>query len=119
MVAPQNDKYYQTLPNVFNVSSIYGLPLYITKNHFMNATEWLDKVVIYNEDHSIHYQQVSKWDETFILVEVHHILCSHTQEFPSKAAYISRTIITTTKTHSTNTPKMSSFPSSPSQEVET
>lgn len=57
-----NDKYYQTIPNVFNSTSIYGLPLYITKNHFMNATEWLDKVDIYNEDHSILYKKISNWD---------------------------------------------------------
>lgn len=41
-VAPHNDKYYQTIENVFNVTSIYGLPLYITKNHFMNCTYFLD-----------------------------------------------------------------------------
>jgi len=41
-VAPHNDKYYQTIANVFNVTSIYGLPLYITKNHFMNCTQFLD-----------------------------------------------------------------------------
>ena len=34
------------MPNVFNVSSIYGIPLYVTKNHFMNCTEWLEKVDI-------------------------------------------------------------------------
>ena len=54
-VAPHNDKYYQTLPSVFNVSSIYGLPLYATKNHFMNCTEWLEKVDIYSEDMEIKY----------------------------------------------------------------
>jgi hypothetical protein len=53
----------------------------------MNATEWLDKVVIYNEDHSIHYQDISQWDETFILVEVIIRLYSHIQEFHSKVAY--------------------------------
>ena len=56
IVDESTEIYYQTFPNVFNVTSIYGLPLYITKNHFMNATEWLNRVVIYNEDHSIHYQ---------------------------------------------------------------
>lgn len=52
-------KYYQTMPNVFNVSSIYGLPLYITKNHFMNCTNWLELVDIYNEDYSILYKEIS------------------------------------------------------------
>jgi hypothetical protein len=40
-VSSVNDKYYQTLPDVFNVSSIYGIPLYVTDNHFGRATEWL------------------------------------------------------------------------------
>lgn len=69
-VAPHNDKYYQTLENVFNVSSIYGLPLYITKNHFMNCTQWLEKVDIYGEGMSTPYKEISHWDDTFILVEV-------------------------------------------------
>ena len=49
ILSPDNvRKYYQTLESVFNVTSIYGFPLYLTKNHFMNCTEWLDKVDIYN-----------------------------------------------------------------------
>jgi hypothetical protein len=69
-VSAENDKYYQTLPNIFNVSSIFGLPLYVSKNHFMNCSEWLGKVDIYDEQMNIHYQETSQWDDSFILVEV-------------------------------------------------
>ena len=85
-VSQENAKYYQTIPNVFNVSSIYGMPLYVTKNHFLNATEWLQRVDIYNEDKSIHFTEVSEYDDSFVIVEVPLHLYSRIRAPPSRAA---------------------------------
>ena len=35
----------------------------------MNCTQWLELVDIYNQDYSIRYEEISHWDDTFILVE--------------------------------------------------
>lgn len=113
-VAPHNDKYYQTIPNVFNVSSIYGLPLYVTKNHFMNCTDWLEKVDIFNEDKSIQYKSISQWDDTFILVEVPLPLFSPTLASASSPSSISRITTSTSLTNFTPTLSTPSSPSSPS-----
>ncbi len=85
----------------------------------MNATEWLDRVDIFNEDKSIHYRDISEWDDTFLIVEVFVLLFSHILEFPSKAAFTSKTTTTTPLTRYMTTPLTLSFPSSPSQEVAT
>lgn len=85
----------------------------------MNATEWLDRVDIFNEDKSIHYRDISEWDDTFLIVEVFLLLFSHILEFPSRAAFTYKTTTTTPLTHYMITPLTLSFPSSPSQGVAT
>ena len=70
----------------------------------MNCTHFLDEVEIYSEDMSIHYTEISHWDDTFIIVEVNIALCSHIQACPSKAVFISKIITTTNLTSSTHTP---------------
>lgn len=35
----------------------------------MNCTEWLEKVDIYSEDMEIKYEEVSHWDDTFVIIE--------------------------------------------------
>jgi len=55
-INPNNDKYYQTYYAVFNATSIYGLPLFVSKNHFLDAsTNWTTYIDIYNEDKTIKY----------------------------------------------------------------
>ena len=82
------------------MSSIYGLPLYVTKNHFMNCTEWLEKVDIYSEDMEIKYEEVSHWDDTFVIIEVHVFIYSLTRELLSKVVSTCRIITTISRTNS-------------------
>lgn len=118
-VSAENDKYYQTLPNIFNVSSIFGLPLYVAKNHFMNCTEWLDRVDIYDEQMNIHYQETSRWDDSFILVEVTLSIFSPTQESPSNRSSTYRTTTFINLINSTTTQWIRSYQFSQSAAVAT
>ncbi len=44
-----NPDYYQKYDGVWNMTSIRGLPLMLTKNHFMNCTDpWKDQVEIWD-----------------------------------------------------------------------
>ena len=103
-VNENNKKYYQTMANVFNVSSIYGIPLYVTKNHFMNCTEWLSKVDIRIGDSDEFYSEVSYWDDTYAIVEVLSPSRSRTQVFLSKATSTSKTTTYMRQTCSLTTP---------------
>ena len=68
---PDNKKYYQNYYGVFNETSVLGFPFFMTKHHFMNCTSnWTNGVEIYNEDGTIHYKDVSLWDDSYVIVEV-------------------------------------------------
>ena len=49
---PDNAKYYQHFYGVFNETSVFGFPFFMTKHHFLNSSDnWTTFVEIYDEDH--------------------------------------------------------------------
>ena len=67
----ENKKYYQSFYAMFNETSVVGFPLFVSKNHFMNVSaNWTDLVEIYDENSTIKYVNTSKFDDSFVVVEV-------------------------------------------------
>lgn len=69
----ENKKYYQTFYAIFNETSVLGLPLFLTKHHFMNCTSnWTDIIEMYNENMDIKYENTSHWDDSYVIYEVNY-----------------------------------------------